>query len=66
MKEGNKFSAKAIYGIAMVLFYLFLSILFIFTSVFNELIVSGTLRVIMGVLFLAYGFFRAYRAWKGA
>ncbi|MDR1091840.1 MAG: hypothetical protein LBL79_12270 [Prevotella sp.] len=66
MKEGNKLSAKVIYGIVMALFYVCMSVLVIFTSVFKELIPNDVLRVIIGVLFFAYGFFRAYRVWKGA
>ena len=65
MKERNKLSAKAIYGIVMVLFYICMSILVVFTSVFKEFMPNDVIRVIIGVLFLAYGFFRAYRVWKG-
>lgn len=65
MKEGNKPSAKAIYGIVMVLFYVCMSILVIFTSVFKEFMPNDVIRIIIGVLFFAYGFFRAYRVWKG-
>lgn len=65
MKEGNKLSAKTIYGIVMVLFYLCMSILVVFTSVFKEFMPDDVIRIIIGVLFLAYGFFRGYRVWKG-
>lgn len=64
MKEGNKLSAKSIYGIVMVLFYFGMSILVIFTSGFKEFMPNEVIRVIVGVLFFVYGFFRAYRVWK--
>jgi threonine/homoserine/homoserine lactone efflux protein len=65
MKEGNKLSAKAIYGIVMVLFYVCIAILVVFTSVFKDFMPNDIIRVIIGVLFFAYGLFRAYRVWKG-
>ncbi len=49
----------------MVAFYLCMSVLVVFTSVFKDLIPNDIIRIIIGVLFFAYGFFRAYRVWKG-
>jgi hypothetical protein len=62
MKEGKKMSPKTIFGIFMVLFYLCISILMVFTSIFED--INIIFRVIMGVLLFTYGVFRAYRAWK--
>lgn len=63
MKDG-KLSPKTIYGAFMVLFYLGISIALIFTSVFNDFFQNDILRIVIGVLFLAYGLFRSYRVWK--
>jgi hypothetical protein len=62
MKEGKKLSPKAIFGIFMVLFYLGLAIIMVFTPVFESL--NYILRVIMGILLLLYGIFRGIRAWR--
>ncbi len=62
MKEGKKSPIRAGYGIFMVLFYLCVSILLIFTPIFGN--VNIILRIIMGVLFFMYGLFRGYRMWK--
>lgn len=62
MKEKNKPSIKMIYGIFMVFFYLCISILLVFTPIFEN--VQLIFRIIMGVLFFCYGLFRGYRLWK--
>ena len=62
MKEGKKISGKAIFGIFMVLFYLCVSVLMVFTPIFDN--VHILLRVAMGLLWFLYGIFRGYRAWK--
>lgn len=62
MTERNKPSFKFIWGIVMVFFYLCISVLMIFTPVFDS--VSLFLRIIMGILFFVYGLFRGYRMWK--
>jgi threonine/homoserine/homoserine lactone efflux protein len=62
MKERKKISARTIFGIFMVLFYLCVSVLMVFTSIFEN--INIIFRVIMGVLLFMYGVFRAYRAWK--
>ncbi|MDU1889122.1 MAG: hypothetical protein E6767_00410 [Dysgonomonas sp.] len=63
MEKKNKPSIKSIYGIFMVFFYLCISILLIFTPIFEN--VNIILRIVMGVLFFGYGLFRGYRMWKG-
>jgi len=62
MKEGKKMSPKKMFGIFMVLFYLCVSVLIVFTPIFGN--INIVYRVIIGVLMFAYGVFRAYRAWK--
>ncbi len=66
MGEGknNGVTPKMIYSVCMVLFYIFLAVLLMFTTVFNDFIHMSVLRIILGVLFLAYAFFRAYRVWR--
>jgi len=66
MKEEDKPSRKSplrmIYGIFMVFFYLCVSILMVFTPIFDS--VSLIIRIFMGVVFFIYGLFRGYRIWK--
>ncbi|MFV0418302.1 MAG: hypothetical protein ACK5KT_06195 [Dysgonomonas sp.] len=65
MGEENKQSkspVRKIYGIFMVFFYLCVSILMVFTPIFES--VSLAIRIVMGILFFAYGVFRGYRMWK--
>lgn len=65
MGEENKQSkspVRKIYGIFMVFFYLCVSVLMVFTPIFES--VSLIIRIIMGILFFAYGLFRGYRVWK--
>lgn len=65
MEEENKRSKspiRKIYGIFMVFFYLCVSILMVFTPIFES--VHLGIRIVMGILFFAYGIFRGYRMWK--
>ncbi|MDR2953707.1 MAG: hypothetical protein LBV43_01330 [Prevotella sp.] len=65
MKEENKPSKspfRMVYSIFMVFFYLCVSILMVFTPIFDS--VSYVIRIVMGILFFAYGLFRGYRLWK--
>lgn len=65
MGEENKQSkspVRKIYGIFMVFFYLCVSVLMVFTPIFEN--VSLAIRIVMGILFFAYGLFRGYRMWK--
>ncbi len=63
MKEGNKSPVKTAYTIFMVIFYLCISVLLVFTPIFEN--VNIIIRIIMGILFFLYGLFRGYRVWKG-
>ncbi len=49
-----------IFGYVMVLFYLILSSILIFTNIFSASL-SPIKRYILGGMLLAYGIFRAYR-----
>lgn len=65
MGEENKQSKspiRKIYGIFMVIFYLCVSILMVFTPIFDSVHIA--IRIIMGILFFVYGIFRGYRMWK--
>lgn len=64
MKEDNKTPVKKIYGFFMSLFYIAIAAILIFTPAMSEIIPMGIFRTIGGVLLIAYGLFRAYRAWK--
>jgi len=63
-KRNNGITPKMIYSVFMAIFYLFLAILLIFTSVFNNFIQVSIIRIILGTLFAVYSFFRAYRVWR--
>ncbi|WP_108823399.1 hypothetical protein [Dysgonomonas sp. Marseille-P4361] len=60
--KSPKFSPRMIFGLFMVVFYLFVAILLVFTPIFKDVHIAA--RIIMGILFFAYGLFRGYRAWK--
>lgn len=60
--KSPKWSARMIFGLFMVFFYLFVAILLVFTPIFQDVNIFA--RIAMGVLFFAYGLFRGYRAWK--
>lgn len=61
-KKTPKWSPRMLFGLFMVFFYLLISILLVFTPIFKD--VNIVARIIMGILFFAYGLFRGYRAWK--
>lgn len=63
-KNNNGITPKMIYSVFMVIFYIFLAILLMFTTVFDDFIQMSLIRIILGVLFVVYAFFRAYRIWK--
>ncbi|MBB4037799.1 hypothetical protein GGR21_003720 [Dysgonomonas hofstadii] len=63
-KKNNGLTPKMIYSVFMAIFYLFLAILLIFTSVFDNFIQVSVIRIILGVLFGVYALFRAYRVWR--
>ena len=53
-----------VFGLFMILFYLGMAYIMIFSPIFAER-VSDPLRYGMGALFFLYGIFRAYRLVKG-
>jgi len=61
-KSPKKSPVKMVFGLFMIFFYLCISVLLVFTPIFSNVPLVG--RIIMGVLFFAYGLFRAYRAWR--
>lgn len=52
-----------IFGYVMVLFYLILSSVLLFTNIFSTTL-SPIKRYILGGMLLAYGIFRAYRVFQ--
>lgn len=66
-EENKRSKLSAIYyvfGLFMILFYLGMAYIMIFSPIFAER-VSDPLRYGMGTLFFLYGIFRAYRLVKG-
>lgn len=62
--KNNQFAKNLRSGI-MVLVYLAMFVLIVFTSVFNNIFETiPQLRYGLGAIFLFYGLFRAYRLWK--
>ncbi|MDR1882472.1 MAG: hypothetical protein LBR26_06780 [Prevotella sp.] len=64
MKEENKVPVKKIYGFFMSLFYIGAGCALSLTAALESIIPMGAPRAIGGILFIVYGLFRAYRAWK--
>lgn len=58
----DKLNLRLLWGLTMVLIYLGMAFLLIFTNMFVN--ISLTLRVILGAVFMIYGVFRGYRIWK--
>ena len=54
---------KFVWGIFMVMIYLGMAFLLIFTNLFNENM-SFPMRIIVGILFFCYTLFRSYRLIK--
>ena len=52
---------RFILGLIMVVIYLGMAVLILFSNYFP---IPQTFKVIMGLLFLIYGIFRAYRLYK--
>ncbi|MDR0835343.1 MAG: hypothetical protein LBN11_02030 [Tannerella sp.] len=57
----KQFNMRLIFGIIMVLIYLGMALLMLFSDVFNFPL---TYRIIISALFLIYGIFRGYRLYK--
>ena len=65
-KEKEKFMRSTfavVFGLFMVVFYITMAILVIFTPIFG-FTNSPVLRYSLGILFLAYGIYRGWREWK--
>lgn len=60
--KSPKWSPRMIFGIFMIFFYLCVAVLLVFTPIFKDINIVA--RIIMAILFFAYGLFRGYRAWK--
>ena len=59
---GNKRKIAFVSGIVMTAIYLSMGILLIFTNFFTQ--ITHTIRIILGIIFVLYGFYRGYRAIK--
>ncbi len=59
----QKLNGRIIWGILMILIYLGMSFLLIFTNLFNDTM-SFTMRIVCGILFFCYALFRSYRLIK--
>ncbi|MDR0830358.1 MAG: hypothetical protein LBN95_09675 [Prevotellaceae bacterium] len=62
MEEKTPLSFRAIFGVIMIIVYIGMAYMMVFTKIFNNL--SLPLRIVFAILFAAYGIFRAYRLWK--
>ncbi len=68
-KRGNRQTTnyrkgfKLIWGIMMIIVYLSVSYLLVFTPLFRGSIPAG-IRIGFGVIFTIYGILRGYRLWK--
>ena len=54
-------SLKLLWGLFMVIIYLGMASLLLFSDVF---VMQKTLKIIIGILLFLYGLFRGYRVWK--
>ncbi len=52
---------KLLWGLFMVIIYLGMASLLLFSDVF---VMQKTLKIIIGILLFLYGLFRGYRVWK--
>jgi len=62
MSNRINFSFLLVWGILMVIIYMGMCYMLIFTGLFKQF--SPTLRYIFGGIFLVYGVFRAYKIWQ--
>ena len=62
MALNSKPNPRFIWGIFMVLVFMGMSFMLIFTNMFMNL--SLPIRILTGVIFLIYGIFRGYSIWK--
>lgn len=61
--EVKYINMKMVWGIFMIVIYLGMSFLLLFTNLFNEHM-AYTMRITFGFLFLCYTVFRGYRLFK--
>jgi hypothetical protein len=66
MKEQkNKFSFKLVWGIVMVVAYLGIAYVLVFSPLFKERsTIPEGIRIAIAIVFSAYGIYRGYRLWK--
>lgn len=71
--EDNKSSFKLVWGILMVIAYIGIAYLVVFTPVlirYNDTTNTSdndhnfVIRIILGIVLFAYGIFRGYRIWR--
>jgi len=58
--EGRK-KWRLLWGTFMVVFYLCMGVLLIFSNLFD---IKKEYMIVIGTLFVFYGIFRGYRVWK--
>ncbi|MDP4276741.1 MAG: hypothetical protein Q8914_03810 [Bacteroidota bacterium] len=58
----DRFSLRTVWGIFMVIIFFGMAFMVFFTGYFPNL--TGSFRTIFGIIFLIYGFFRAWQVWK--
>lgn len=61
MKKEQVKPWKFLFGIFMVIIYLGMASLLVFSNMFD---IREPFRIIIGILFFLYGIFRGYRIWK--
>lgn len=53
---------RLIWGILMVIIYFAMSVMLVFTDLFNQF--PPAIRYVFGAIFLIYGVIRAYKIWQ--
>lgn len=63
--DNKKVSFKFVWGLVMVVTYLLIAYLLVFSTVFIERsTLPEVVRIILAIIFAVYGTFRGYRLWK--
>lgn len=57
----KKLNFKQIWGIFMVLVFLAMGVLTLFTDYFSNM---GVLRYVFGIIFFVFSFYRGYQIWQ--
>jgi uncharacterized membrane protein len=60
----DNFNWRFIFGIFIVIAYVAISYMIIFTGAFKGGMFSDTVRIMFGIVVGVYGIFRGYRLWK--